>query len=106
MEQHQTNTEKKRFKTYLLEGLMIFIAVMLGFFAESLREDKGDKKKEREYINSLVNNLEQDSLLLAEAINYNKGKIASLDSLISLSHQNLKNPRTKQLLYRYSRMVS
>src|SRR4051812_6019436 len=51
---HHPKVEKKNFKEYLLEGLMIFIAVTLGFFAESLREHLGDKAKEREYVSSLA----------------------------------------------------
>jgi hypothetical protein len=30
--------EKKKFKEYLLEFVMIFLAVTLGFFAETIRE--------------------------------------------------------------------
>ncbi|HEY4875714.1 MAG TPA: hypothetical protein VIH86_09100 [Puia sp.] len=32
--------QRKRFKEYFLEFLMIFLAVTMGFFAESLRERK------------------------------------------------------------------
>ena len=35
---HHPHVEKKSFKEYILEGLMIFIAVSMGFAAESLRE--------------------------------------------------------------------
>jgi len=35
---HHPDVEKKGFKEYLLEGLMIFLAVTMGFFAESYRE--------------------------------------------------------------------
>ena len=34
---HHPKVEKKNLRDYLLEWLMIFIAVTLGFFAESLR---------------------------------------------------------------------
>ena len=36
---HHPQVEKKNLKEYLLEGLMIFIAVTLGFFAENIREN-------------------------------------------------------------------
>src|SRR5271167_479611 len=36
---HHPEVEKKGFKEYVLEGLMIFLAVTMGFFAESLREN-------------------------------------------------------------------
>ena len=36
---HHPNVEKKNFKEYFLEFLMIFLAVTLGFFAENIREN-------------------------------------------------------------------
>src|SRR6202000_981704 len=52
--------EKKPWKEYLLEGLMIFLAVTMGFFAESLRENISAKEKEHEYVASFQSNLEKD----------------------------------------------
>jgi len=43
----------KPWKEYLLEYLMIFLAVMTGFFAESYREHLSDKSKEKEYLLAL-----------------------------------------------------
>jgi cell division protein FtsB len=34
---HHPHVEKKNFKEYFLEFLMIFLAVTMGFFAESIR---------------------------------------------------------------------
>jgi len=36
---HHPEIEKKGLRDYLLEGFMIFIAVTLGFFAETIREN-------------------------------------------------------------------
>ena len=58
---HHPHPGKKRFKEYFLEFLMIFLAVTLGFFAESLREHLTDKRIEREYIVSFVEDLKQDT---------------------------------------------
>ena len=35
---HHPHVEKKNFKEYFLEFLMIFLAVTIGFFAENIRE--------------------------------------------------------------------
>jgi len=35
---HHPHVGKKSFKEYVLEGLMIFLAVTMGFFAEGMRE--------------------------------------------------------------------
>ena len=51
---HHPHVEKKGFKEYFLEFLMIFLAVTLGFFAESFREHLVNKEKENHYIQSLI----------------------------------------------------
>ncbi len=43
---HHPKAEKKNFKEYFLEFLMIFLAVTMGFFAESLREHIVDGERE------------------------------------------------------------
>jgi hypothetical protein len=44
---HHLHVEKKNFKEYFLEFLMIFLAVTLGFFAENIREGISNHNKER-----------------------------------------------------------
>ena len=98
MEEIQS-ANKKRFKDYLLEGLMIFVAVTLGFFAESIRESMNDRKKEREYVASLISNLEQDTAQFKSVIKANKRKLAGLDSLLLLLNGEDMNANTRRLLY-------
>ena len=57
---HHPHVEKKRFKEYFLEFLMIFLAVTLGFFAEGLREHISDHEKEKQYMQSLIVDLQND----------------------------------------------
>jgi hypothetical protein len=66
---HHPEIEKKTFKQYLLEGLMIFLAVTMGFFAESLREHIADKKKETQIIIALIKDIKKDTASLNNAIN-------------------------------------
>ncbi len=54
----------KNLKQYVLEFLMIFLAVTLGFFADSLREYYSDRKKESEYMQFMVKEMRTDSLQL------------------------------------------
>jgi hypothetical protein len=58
---HHPKVEKKNFKEYFLEFLMIFLAVTMGFFAENLREHFADKTKEHEFIVSLKEDLVSDT---------------------------------------------
>ena len=72
---------KKNFKEYFLEFLMIFLAVTMGFFAESYREHIADKNRIHDYMQEMVENLEYDSLRCA--INYEKNIVLEkgMDSL-------------------------
>jgi hypothetical protein len=58
---HHPKVEKKNFKEYLLEGLMIFIAVTLGFFAESFHESINNHEMEKTYIESMIADLKADT---------------------------------------------
>ena len=46
--------KSKPWKEYLLEFLMIFLAVTLGFFAENFRERTVNNEKERHYVERLA----------------------------------------------------
>jgi hypothetical protein len=73
--------KKKNFKEYFLEFLMIFLAVSLGFFAESIREHLGDRSKEREYLSSMVSELQYDTAQyshLVQELNYLRPILDSL----------------------------
>jgi hypothetical protein len=98
--------EKKPWKEYLLEGLMIFLAVTMGFFAESLRENIGAKEKEKEYIASFENNLEKDKATLDYIIQDNKKKVKGLDTLLSLFDKDMSNPANRKKVYDDSWCVS
>ena len=103
---HHSHVEKKKFKDYLLEGLMIFVAVTLSFLAESLREHINSNEKENKYVTSLIHNLEQNEIDLASTIRDNQKKLAALDTLFSLASKDITNPVSKQLLYKYSPWVT
>ena len=78
---HHPHVEKKNFKEYFLEFLMIFLAVTLGFFAESLREHINDKAKSEQYIQSLVEDLESDTARLNDIIDFDAGKMAGFSNM-------------------------
>ena len=60
--------EKKRFKEYFLEFLMLFLAVTLGFFAENLREHSVEKKREHEFAKALYTEFYNDSIVAANKL--------------------------------------
>src|SRR6202042_2106377 len=81
---HHPHVEKKNFKEYFLEFLMIFLAVTMGFFAESLREHLVDIKKEKKYIVSLKEDLAIDTATLSSLIPMAQLQLEKLDSLCIL----------------------
>ena len=91
---HHPHVEKKSFKEYLLEGLMIFLAVTMGFIAENIREHFVNKEKERQYISSFYSDLVNDELQLPKAISgIDAQQIQAADSIVLLlSNANTSNP--------------
>lgn len=83
---HHPKVEKKNFKEYFLEFVMIFIAVTLGFFAESLREHIKDNEETHENIQSVLADLESDVAHFNSILDMNIYGYTAADSLISLLH--------------------
>ena len=92
----------KKWKEYFLEFLMIFLAVTLGFFAESYREHLVNRSKEREYIYQLISDLKEDIQECNKSksvisINTNIGYFC--DSLINILSKN--NPSRVEVILAY-----
>ncbi len=85
---HHPHVEKKSFKEYVLEGLMIFIAVSMGFIAENIRERISDKEKERQYIHLLFDDLKKDTAALNYSIRRLQIDLNRNDSVLVLYAQN------------------
>jgi hypothetical protein len=81
---HHPQVEKKNFKEYFLEFLMIFLAVTMGFFAESLREHVNDNSKENEYISSLRKDLIADTVNTKTWIQGFNTRIHQYDSVVNI----------------------
>lgn len=89
----KSDGRSKNAKEYILEGLMIFVAVCLGFFAEQFREEMLDRDDEEEYLISMMEDLETDIGQYPRIIkNYTNRNKVPTDSLPIL----LKNPKKDQ----------
>jgi len=83
MEVHaHTHTERKKWTHYLWEFLMLFLAVFCGFLAEYQLEHVVEHNREKEYIESMVNDLKTDSIRVAGVIDYNNRLVSGFDSLL------------------------
>jgi hypothetical protein len=81
---HHPDVEKKGLKEYLLEGLMIFLAVFMGFIAENIREDYTEHKKAQEYAITMASDLTSDTALLKDYLAYYKLAKMNTDTMMKL----------------------
>jgi hypothetical protein len=89
--------KRKPIKEYLLEGLMIFIAVMMGFVAENIREAIDNSDQAKHLTEQLVHDLQADTAQL-NYINGNETLIVKYnDTLFNLLQQPLGKVDTKHL---------
>lgn len=99
---HHPHVEKKSFKEYLLEGLMIFLAVTMGFIAENIREYISEKKIEKEYIRSFIADLKNDKASFDYTIPREESHINGLDTLLdALTHPPYNDSCVRLLYYVY-----
>ena len=93
--------KRKKWKEYFLEFLMIFLAVTLGFFAETIREKISEKHRENDYIVGLINNIQSDTSGLKGLIERNDLELRGIDSLLSVSKNNFLNISVQDSIFYY-----
>jgi hypothetical protein len=81
---HPKHSDKARKgKEYLFEFLVIFIAITGSYFAENLREHSINRREEKEYMKSMLQDLKSDTTSLNDLILKNKKQLAGIDSLLN-----------------------
>ncbi len=83
--------EKRPWKEYMMEFLMIFLAVTMGFFAENLRERIADGRKVHEYMQSMVSDLQSDIILYNSSIRFNQRQGQMIDTIVTSLTTNQNN---------------
>ena len=68
-------THKKKWGEYLLEFIMLFLAVFLGFLVENYREHQVEKDRAKQYVRSFYNDLKTDTAEFARLIAVYERKI-------------------------------
>jgi hypothetical protein len=63
---HHSHTARKKWAHYFWEFLMLFLAVFCGFLAEYKLEHVIEHKREKEYVVSMIEDLESDTAKIAE----------------------------------------
>jgi hypothetical protein len=89
----------KPWKEYFIEGFMIFIAVMMGFIAENIREDITNHDHVQQLTSQLVRDIKEDTAQLNYMARKETTILAYNDSLVSMAQQPLAKVNTRALQY-------
>ena len=83
MEVHHPHhpTHKKNWSEYIIEFVMLFAAVTLGFFAENVREHKIMNERKDQNLFSILQDLKQDSIFIESTIKYSDDGIRYFQKL-------------------------
>jgi hypothetical protein len=107
MEVHaHTHTARKKWTHYFWEFLMLFLAVFCGFLAEYQLEHKIESDREKQFIISMVKEIQADTAQLHRIMNDSVRKF-SLDTLTRILYTgNTKTINTRYAYYLYRKNVS
>jgi len=100
---------RKKFREYFLEFLMIFLAVTMGFIAENIREDIANAHREKSLMLSMLEDLKSDSASISVSIAFTNYVAAGLDTLSNVLFEEPRitaDPEIYRLNSSYMRLVS
>lgn len=103
---HHTHQEhdKRNWKSYFWEFLMLFLAVTLGFFVENQREHHIENVRAREFSKSLIQDLQNDIAAIQGHIKTASVYTSIADSMINLSQTRLEGRAAAQFSF-YTRFM-
>jgi hypothetical protein len=90
MEVHHHSHHPKKWKEYITEFLMLFLAVTLGFLAENLREVYVEKERSHELILQLQSDIKNNIKLIDSVVLRDKSMLTEFDTAvvyIKICHQ-------------------
>jgi hypothetical protein len=91
-------THKKKWSEYLIEFIMLFLAVFLGFLTENFREHHIEKERAKQYIKSFYGDLRTDTARISFYTNFDNVKLAALDNLAACYDTISKNTKETSCL--------
>ena len=100
MEVHHHSHHPKKWKEYVSEFFMLFMAVFAGFLAESYLEYRAERHKEHDYLVGLVTDLKLDSTDMSYKM---KNMEELVDTGMSVSKVLTKNNFSKEDVYQIYR---
>lgn len=96
---HHTHTPLKKWKHYLWEFLMLFLAVFCGFLAENQREHFIEHSREKQFIHSLIADMKTDIARLAQLVENRNDRESKLDSLLFFLNSEEAEQQSKHIYF-------
>lgn len=81
---HHAHSSRKKWTNYFWEFLMLFLAVFCGFLAEYQLEHVIERNREKEFIQTYIEDLKTDTMAIRRNIFFRKKKMEQMDSLMLL----------------------
>ena len=78
---HHAHSARKKWTHYFWEFLMLFLAVFCGFLAEYYLEHTIEHNREKQFITSLIKDIEADTVQLSNIRGFRLARLSSIDSL-------------------------
>jgi hypothetical protein len=103
MEVHHHSKHPKKWKEYITEFLMLFLAVSLGFMAENIREHQIEKQREIAYLKNVHEDLKLDLINIDNVFNSNTIRLQAMDTLFKIINN---NTITNEDVYYYIRNLA
>jgi hypothetical protein len=107
MEVHHPHhpTHKKKWSEYIIEFVMLFAAVTLGFIAENIREHNTENKNTNKSLITLYNDIKADSINVSKALSQRE-LIIKYDSIIMRYYYSKKLTNQISELHLFDWMLS
>jgi hypothetical protein len=93
---HHPQVEKKNFREYILEFMMIFLAVTMGFFAENIREHFAEEKIAKEYLETFQQELNHNKKIFHDYDSLYAYIMPLQDSAVNLFFRKKENERLQE----------
>jgi hypothetical protein len=94
---------KKTWRSYFWEFVMLFLAVFCGSLAEYQLEHKIEHDRERQYIESMIADLKEDTLKMSQNIYIKELQMQALDSLMNNIYSEVRTDSSLRALYYFMR---
>ena len=94
---HHAHTARKKWSHYFWEFFMLFLAVFCGFLAEYQLEHVIEHKREKQYMQTLVEDLKKDTAGLAECLDFWTKLSNKIDNTRPLLKSTLNNDNLEKI---------